>query len=186
MWFLLACVLPDDSAGVFACPEVAITDATGAPDPCDVAACERCVEGCGGDCLVLESYPPSYACDGGASWSVYDTCPNWQPPGSPHAADEESLGCGDGTEVPGLSATSPAPGEVEVTHIDALTGCCPQDLSVAVTASGTTLTVAYDLVEDLCECACALDLSYRLLEVPAGTWTLTAGPYADTTTVTVL
>jgi hypothetical protein len=65
----------------FDCEQVALKDGLGDPDPCDVAACEACVDACGADCAVQESYPPQYSCDeGGAVWEVYDTCPDWTLP----------------------------------------------------------------------------------------------------------
>ena len=110
MWFLIACVLPldthDSKSPAWTCDQVAITDESGGPDPCDVAACQTCFDTCGGaTCMVLESYPPQYACEGGGSWSVYDVCPSWVMPGTPYAVDEEELGCGDGTQVETLTAS---------------------------------------------------------------------------------
>ena len=66
----------------FDCDAVAIDTEAGEPDPCDVSACEACVDACGGRCVILESYPPQYSCGAGGSWSVYDFCPEWVLPGS--------------------------------------------------------------------------------------------------------
>jgi len=46
-------------------------------DDCIEQACEACVESCGADCSVQESYPPQYSCPDG-SWTVYDFCPDWE------------------------------------------------------------------------------------------------------------
>ena len=171
----------------FDCEEVAITDADGNPDPCDVDACQECVDECGGGCAILESYPPQYACPGD-SWSVYDFCPDWEPPtttSAPRSENVVDLGCG-GEDTETLTATSTAAGTVAVTHIDYLLGCCPTEVQVDVAAAGQVLTVGYTLIDDLCECACMLDVSYDIVNVPAGAWTIEAGPYATSTTVTVL
>jgi hypothetical protein len=70
--------LPDPSAPpVFDCEKVALADGLGDPDPCDVAACQACVDACGAECVVLDSYPPQYSCDGSQSFDVYDACPDW-------------------------------------------------------------------------------------------------------------
>ena len=58
------------------CEEIAILDDAGNPDPCDVQACEAAADGCSGGFAVWESYPPKYSCDG-ASFSVFDFCPDW-------------------------------------------------------------------------------------------------------------
>ncbi|MBA2320735.1 MAG: hypothetical protein H0V89_06225 [Deltaproteobacteria bacterium] len=80
---LLACD-PDGGGGGdeddgFDCEAVAIRDAEGNADPCDVQACQACADECGVDCAILESFPPQYACEG-ASFTVTDFCPDWEPP----------------------------------------------------------------------------------------------------------
>jgi hypothetical protein len=167
----------------FSCADVAMHDADGRLDPCDLEACERCVDSCDGDCLILESYPPRYTCES-ASWDVYTTCPDWTPQPSPAVTDLEDLGCGaDEGEV--LTAVARQPGRVEVTHLDYALGCCPEQVQVELAVGEDTLTVAYTLVDDFCDCACMLDVSYTLVEVPAGTWQLVAGGSQVTTSVTV-
>lgn len=69
----------------FDCPSVAIRDADGVADPCDVQACQLCVDACGGDCAVLEIFPPVYTCGPDGSWDVYETCEDWEFPGSTSA-----------------------------------------------------------------------------------------------------
>jgi len=170
----------------FVCEEVAITDADGNPDPCDVAACQACVDACGCD-GIEESYPPHYVCPDD-SWDVYEMCPDWEPPtttSAPHSENVVDLGCG-GEDVETLTADSTAPGTIAVTHIDYLLGCCPEEVDVGVSVSGQVLTVDYTLVNDLCECACMLDVTYDIVNVPAGAWTIEAGETGATATVTVL
>lgn len=65
-----------DATGGFDCEAIAIRDADDNPDPCDLEACTACVDECGVDCVVLESFPPQYACPD-ESWTVYDFCPTW-------------------------------------------------------------------------------------------------------------
>lgn len=187
--FFFACVLPVDSHDseppASTCEDLAIPDESGGPDPCDVAACETCADSCAEPCMILESYPPQYACEGAGSWSVYDVCPDWQMPGGPYAIDEQELGCGDGTQVETLTATPAGAGRIEVDHVDAGSGCCPESLAVEVSADDGVLRVAYDFVNDFCECECLLDVSYTQVEVPAGSWTLVAGDNGLSTTVVV-
>ena len=67
-----------DKAGTFNCDEVAMRDDAGDPDPCDVDACQACVDECGAECAILESFPVQYACPD-ASFTVTDFCPDWTP-----------------------------------------------------------------------------------------------------------
>jgi hypothetical protein len=150
------------------CARVAIRDAAGNPDGCDVSACLECVDACGEDCLVRESYPPQYAC-AGESWTVYDSCPAWDGL-DPRATEVEDLGCGDGAEE--IVASSHVAGRIDVVHYAYADGCCPESVRVDVSAIGTMLVVDYALVNDFCECICALDASYAIVDVPTGTWTL--------------
>jgi len=62
------------------CEALAMRDADGNVDPCDLQACEACDDVCDEHCVVLESFPPQYACDGEGTFTVYDECPDWEPP----------------------------------------------------------------------------------------------------------
>lgn len=183
---LTACffIRDDTDEPSFECTEVAIRDASGSPDPCDVSACTTCVERCGDDCMIQESYPPHYACEGEGSWSVYDFCPDWgAPSGDPRAENVEDLGCGDGSPE-ALVATSDGPGRIAVVHRGYMTGCCPTAVQVDVTAEARRLLVDYHLVDDFCDCVCALDVSYDLVDVETGPWTVvsvTSGAAAEVT-----
>jgi hypothetical protein len=176
-----------DCGEPFDCEEVAIGTSSGAPDACDVAACTSCVDTCGGDCAILESYPPQYSCGAQGSWSVYETCPDWTPNTGPvpRAEDVTDLGCGtDPGEA--LVAAADGPGRIAVTHTDAVTGCCPAEVLVDVVAGpDATLTVSYTLVDDLCDCAREIDVSYDIAGVTAGDWTVAAGDSGATAAVTV-
>lgn len=183
MLLLLSSCILDYPATPLDCAAVALTDAAGDPDACDVSACENCVDDCGVDCRVLESYPPVYACDD-ASWDVYGSCPDWQPASSPSATEISDDGCG-GAASEVLTASATAPGRIDVTHTDYMGGCCPQSVEVAVTAGTDTLSVEYTLVDDLCECYCMLDVSYAIVDVPSGHWALVAGPSGATADVDV-
>lgn len=166
------------------CVDAAITDNNGDPDGCDLAACVACVDACSGACLVLESYPPRYTC-ADASFDVYDFCPTWQPPQSvPSATDVVDLGCGAG-DGEQLLVSAPSTGRIDVTHYDFGQGCCPDAIVVDVAMAGSTLGVTYTPTGDDCDCVCNLDVSYAIVDVPPGTWTLQAGLSAMTATVTV-
>lgn len=181
---LLACPAPGpDSGASFDCAEVALRDGDG-PDACDLPACQHCVDACGADCMILESYPPQYSC-GDTSWTVYDDCPDWTPPSSaePSAVEVSDEGCGIEGATLDLSSTSA--GRIDVTHTDYLLGCCPEDVQVDVSTTGSTLSVEYTLISDLCDCACLLDVSYAIVDVPAGRWTVEAPQSGATAEVDV-
>lgn len=163
------------------CAEVAIATGAGDPDPCDVSACTACVETCGADCAVQESFPPTYTCGDAGSWDVTSQCPAWQPPGPIAAANVEELGCGEPTEA--IAAAAPAAGTIAVVH-DAFTeGCCPLDVAVHVSAADRVIDVDYTLVDDFCDCVCPLGVAYDLVGVDAGEWTLNAGGVSAEVTV---
>jgi hypothetical protein len=177
----------DDGGDELDCGELAIRTTSGDADPCDVDACQSCVDTCGGDCMVLESFPPQYSCGDEGSWSVYDECPDWTLPTAtgPHAEDVTDLGCGSD---PGesLVAAADGPGRIAVTHTDAALGCCPASIEVDVVAQpDATLSVSYTLVDDPCECACGIDVSYDIVEVSPGQWTVVAVESGASAPVTV-
>lgn len=178
-----ACITTEPSS--LDCASVAILDAVGAPDACDRAACESCVDNCGDSCVVLESYPPQYSC-GEASWDVYDQCAAWQQPGDIYATDIENLSCGEQTGGEALSASSTQAGRIDVRHVDYGSGCCPQEVAVHIVAATQQLDIEYSPVNDFCECTCQLDVNYAIEGVPAGDWTLNAGYSGASATVTVL
>lgn len=64
--------------GALDCEELAVTAQTDDPDPCDIAACEDCVDDCEHDCVVLSSNPPRYSCGMGTEYNPYDNCPDWE------------------------------------------------------------------------------------------------------------
>jgi hypothetical protein len=53
----------------------------GAADRCDLQACEACFAECGSDCVIMEAYPPRYACTEQHAYSLYDFCEGWEYPG---------------------------------------------------------------------------------------------------------
>jgi hypothetical protein len=155
------------------CGRVALRDADGTPDGCDVAACLECSEACGTDCAVLESYPPRYSCGSRGTWDVYDICPDWTPP--VRVENVTDLGCGTATEER-LTAVVRSQGTIEVTHSDFAQGCCPTSIEVGVRASASTLLLEYTIADDPCECICGLDVRYTLVGVSPGDWTLLSSP----------
>ena len=71
----------------------------------------------------------------------------------------------------GILVSSPAPGEIKVTHWDYDWGCCPE-ISVAGLAymADQNIEVEVVLFNDDCDCICVLDVQYTLGDVPSGTW----------------
>lgn len=89
-------------------------------------------------------------------------------------ANAALTGCeSDSGTIPTLTVSQTGPGALDVAHYSAQTGCCPEfSASAELDPSAKTLTVTYNFVNDMCDCICALDVSYSLLDVPVGTWTL--------------
>lgn len=84
---------------------------------------------------------------------------------------DAAANCGDSTG--GLTASSNAVGELSVVHEAAQQGCCPTFLlSAEASQRRSEITVSYDLSQDDCDCVCDLDLSYTLIGIPSGAWTL--------------
>jgi hypothetical protein len=100
-------------------------------------------------------------CDGGAACDIV-------------VENAAVVGCeSDSGTIPSLSVNQTGPGALDITHYSARTGCCPEfSASAELDSSAKTLTVSYAFENDLCDCICALDVSYSLVDVPAGTWTL--------------
>jgi hypothetical protein len=79
----------------------------------------------------------------------------------------------DSGSIPTMTVTQTGPGALDVAHYSASVGCCPEFSATAeLDPSAKTLTMTYSFENDSCDCVCALDLSYSLVDVPAGTWTL--------------
>lgn len=184
LFWLSGCVVEATTGDPIDCEALAIRGADGTPDACDVDACRSCVATCGRDCTVLESYPPVWSCPD-SSTDVYDFCEDWQPPGTPRITDVEDLGCGSGGDLESLAATAPTAGRIAVTHLNYATGCCPEQVLVTIEASGSTLSVSYEPVNDLCDCACMLDVRYAIADVPSGSWTITHPDTGASATVIV-
>jgi hypothetical protein len=86
--------------------------------------------------------------------------------------------CGEGgDEALDLSTPSTSDHEIDVVHLSAADGCCPEYLDVTATLDedGGLIAATYTLGPDPCECICSLDFSYTLHEVPSGTWTVQSG-----------
>ena len=65
------------------------------------------------------------------------------------------------------------PGEISVIQWNYSEGCCPQiEVDVVEDLSSSTLSVSYNLFDDVCDCICSLDISYEVTGIPAGQWTL--------------
>jgi len=68
---------PSKVDGVYNCDVVALKGEDGAIDDCDRKACLACVDFCGLDCALQETYPPQYTCPGIGAYTVLDFCPDW-------------------------------------------------------------------------------------------------------------
>jgi hypothetical protein len=78
---LALCVGCGDEGGPIDCESVVMTTPDGTIDDCDLQACKAaCGDDCTETCEILESFPPQYRCGDEGPFSVYDFCPDWEPP----------------------------------------------------------------------------------------------------------
>ena len=90
--------------------------------------------------------------------------------------------CGDG--ISGFTAIPDGVGALKIAHGEIEWGCCPKvDVTVVADGEARTLDASYRLYQDDCDCVCELDLSYRMTDIPAGTWTVNEAGATTTATV---
>ena len=98
--------------------------------------------------------------------------------------EDESAECGSNQsgDPTHIMAAEMRPGEIQVTVVNAVGGCCPNGVTVTaeMTPATSTIDLAWKLGEDPCHCYCMLDIGATLPEVPAGTWTIRAEGYEAT------
>ena len=83
-----------------------------------------------------------------------------------------------------LTATASAAGTLDVVHLAAADGCCPEfEVTAELNLSDEQLTADYTFSNDFCDCVCSLDVAYTLSEIPTGTWTLVANGSTQSITV---
>ncbi len=63
------------------CDDAALKTEDGTIDKCDLQACEACYAECGASCVIMDAYPPQYACSDAHAYTVYDFCEGWEYPG---------------------------------------------------------------------------------------------------------
>jgi hypothetical protein len=82
----------------------------------------------------------------------------------------EVTGCdGDSGISSELTASFNSSGGLEVQHIAAQMGCCPEfSADAELSLRNDTLLVNYNLANDLCDCICNLSLAYTLTGIPEG------------------
>lgn len=91
--------------------------------------------------------------------------------------------CDDTTSAPRLDASLGGASTINIEH-DNFEGNCCADLEVSLSDGGSTLTMVYTDVGEPCDCMCAFDLSYSLINVPSGSYTVYAGGgVSDTVTI---
>ena len=103
-----------------------------------------------------------------------DTVDNLSP--AEIAVESAQINCGPDPEpLPpeGVIAELAGPSAIQVMHFNFQMGCCPQSEILASSDSAqSTITVTYNLWDDLCDCICDLDAMFTLTGIPAGSWTL--------------
>ena len=98
--------------------------------------------------------------------------------------DVVNLGCGVSKGIEDIQAVATA-GTIDVAHLAFAEGCCPLGVVPTVGVSGGELSLSYQVVDDFCCCVCPLDVSYRIVNVPAGKWSLVSALSGLATSVTV-
>ena len=92
------------------------------------------------------------------------------------AVESAQINCGPDPEpLPpeGVIAELAGPSAIQVMHFNFQMGCCPESEILASSDSAqSTITVTYNLWDDLCDCICDLDAMFTLTGIPAGSWTL--------------
>ena len=89
-----------------------------------------------------------------------------------------SLEC-DSATTEALLVSAPAAGSLSVIHAAAMSGCCPSGFSAALVQEDPAvlhLREVLTVAEDPCDCVCALTARYGVVGLPAGRWTVEAGP----------
>lgn len=75
------CGNESEAPSELSCDKAALHTEDGDVDKCDLQACEACFAECGADCVIMEAYPPRYACSEKHAYSLYDFCEGWEYPG---------------------------------------------------------------------------------------------------------
>jgi hypothetical protein len=70
--------VPTPNGPVDTSPDSSVDDfCSSEPDDCHEQACILCNESCDEPCLVMESWPQQYGCEGGDTVTVDEVCPDW-------------------------------------------------------------------------------------------------------------
>lgn len=91
--------------------------------------------------------------------------------------NEEVTDCLNASSSTVLAASFNDAGELDVTHINAQQGCCPEfSADAELSLRNDALDVGYSLVNDNCDCVCNLNLAYTITGIPPDVgFTLYAG-----------
>jgi hypothetical protein len=81
--------------------------------------------------------------------------------------NEEVTDCLNQSTSTELSASFNESGGLDVTHVNAMEGCCPEfSADAELNLRNSTLEVGYTLVNDNCDCVCSLNLAYTITGIP--------------------
>lgn len=119
------------------------------------------------------------ASDSGTDSGTTDVC--GEEPSCALEVDNPTAECGSNSsgDPTYVMAAEMRPGEIQITVVNAVGGCCPDGVVVSaeITPETNVIDVSWVLGEDPCQCFCMLDVGATLPEVPAGTWVVRAGGY---------
>jgi hypothetical protein len=81
--------------------------------------------------------------------------------------NEEVTDCLNQNTSTELSASFNESGGLDVTHVNAKDGCCPEfNADAELNLRNSILEVGYTLVNDNCDCVCSLNLAYTITGIP--------------------
>lgn len=81
--------------------------------------------------------------------------------------NEEVTDCLNQSTSTELSASFNESGGLDVTHVNAREGCCPEfSADAELSLRNDILEVGYTLANDNCDCVCSLNLAYTITGIP--------------------
>ena len=124
--------------------------------------------------------------DGGSTDGTTDTTDTTDTGvGAVEVEDVVDLPCGYYEDAEQIVAVAPSAGTVDVTHLAFAIGCFPERVIPTVTVGKGELNLTYEVVNDFVDCVCSLGVTYRIINVPAGDWSLVSTTSGLSTPVTV-
>lgn len=65
-----------------------------------------------------------------------------------------------------------AGGTLDLAHVNAAFNCCPMGITADITITDDEITIVEHEARGQCDCTCRYDLSYRIVKLPEGVYTI--------------